>query len=137
MRLRHRIVLVVGALLGGGRASAQIRVSPDVVDVSTQDATTVFLSYGGLRADQRLADAIWCGRTVSAAPALGVRCDQSTQWGQLPLRYDRATLSGVGGFTDIMSIPPSIARRAYQAAAKGATSNFFYVRRVISTAALP
>jgi hypothetical protein len=32
-----------------------------------------------------------------------------------------------------MSIPPSVTRRAYQAAAAGATSTFFYVRRFIST----
>jgi hypothetical protein len=120
-------------------ADAQIRVSPEVVNVNTQDATTVFLSYGGLRADQRLADAVWCGRLVSAAPAFGSKCDPSVEWGQLPLRYDRATQSGVtgGGFTDIMSIPPSIARRAYQAAARGSSANFFYVRHVVSATGLP
>ena len=32
-----------------------------------------------------------------------------------------------------MSIPPSVARRAYQAAEAGETSSFFYVRRFVST----
>jgi hypothetical protein len=36
-----------------------------------------------------------------------------------------------------MSIPPSVARRAYQAALDGETSSFFYVRRFLSTAGLP
>lgn len=120
--------------------AAQIRVSPAVVNVGTQDATSVFLSYGGLRPDQRLADAIWCGRLVSAAPAIGSRCDQSTEWGQLPLRYDRATPSGAGGtggFTDIMSIPASIARRAYTLVAGGGAPTFFYVRHVVSASGLP
>jgi hypothetical protein len=116
---------------------AQLRVNPDVVNVSTQDATTVFLSYGGLRADQRLADALWCGSIVPATPDRGFKCDPASRWGQLPLRYDRATTSGIGGFTDIMSIPVSIARRAYQSAARGSESSFFYVRRVVSTTGGP
>lgn len=36
-----------------------------------------------------------------------------------------------------MSIPPSVARRAYQAAVDGDTSSFFYVRRFINTAGGP
>jgi len=138
MPARSRMLM---ALLIAGATSlrAQIRVSPTMVDVNTQDGTTVFLSYGGLRADQRLADAVWCGRLVPAAPALGSKCDPALEWGQLPLRFDHATQSGVGGagFTDIMSIPPSVARRAYQAAARGASANFFYVRHVVSASGLP
>jgi hypothetical protein len=133
-------MLSIAAVVCASSLHGQIRVSPTMVNVNTQDATTVFLSYGGLRADQRLADAAWCGRLVPATPSAGSRCDPSLEWGQLPLRYDRATQSGVsgaGGFTDIMSIPPSVARRAYQAAARGSTANFFYVRHVVSIAGLP
>jgi hypothetical protein len=44
----------------------------------------------------------------------------------------------VGGvFTDVMSIPPSVARAAYQAAVRGATSTFFYVRRFQSVTGAP
>lgn len=132
-------LIVVAASAIARKGGGQIRVSPELVNVSTQDATTVFLSYGGLRSDQRLADAIWCGRVVSAAPSLGSKCDPSVAWGQLPLRYDRATQSGAngGGFTDIMSIPPSIARRAYQFAGKSGSPSFFYVRHVVSATGLP
>jgi hypothetical protein len=131
------IATTIAAVLATQPLSSQIRVNPTTVNVSSQEATTVFLSYGGLRADQRLADALWCGNIVPAAPDRGFKCDPATRWGQLPLRYDRATNSGVGGFTDIMSIPPSIARRAYQSAARGQESTFFYVRRVVSSAGGP
>jgi hypothetical protein len=118
-------------------AGAQVRVNPTSVNVSTQTATTVFLSYGGLRPDQVLAEAVWCGDVISAAPDIGMKCNPASLWGQLPLRYDHAVTSGVSGFTDIMSIPASVARRAYASAATGAQSDFFYVRRVVSNAGRP
>jgi hypothetical protein len=111
----------------GSPAAAQIRVNPTGVSVSTMTATAVFLNYGGLR-NQSPVEAFWCGELIPAAPAIGNKCDPATMFGSLPLRYD---LSQLGGslFTDIMSIPPSVVRRAYQAAEQGATSSFFYVRR--------
>jgi hypothetical protein len=116
---------------------AQIRVHPTGLNVSTQTSTTAFLSYGGLRSDQSAAEAVWCARVVPAAPDIGFRCEPSTLWGQLPSRYDWSRHSGFAGYTDIMSIPPSIARRAYTAAKNGDVSSFFYVRRFVSSAGLP
>ena len=138
--MRARTVIHSLLMLGIGafsRSQAQIRVNPSGLNVSTQTATTVFLSYGGLRNDQVAAEAVWCARIVPAAPDVGFRCDPSTLWGRLPTRYDRSRNSGVTGYTDIMSIPPSIARRAYTAAKKGDVSSFFYVRRFVSNAGLP
>ena len=109
-------------------ADAQIRVNPTGVNVNMNGATTVFLTFGGLGGYQPV-EAIWCGELVSAAPDLGLKCDPSTIFGRLPIRLDQSRTSGVGGFTDIMSIPPSVARRAYQAAEQGRRSTFFYVRR--------
>jgi hypothetical protein len=57
-----------------------------------------------------------------------MKCDPSTLFGRLPIRFDQSALRG-STFTDIMSIPPSVARRAYQAAVGGQASQFFYVRR--------
>jgi hypothetical protein len=74
-------------------------------------------------------EAQWCGELISAAPDAGLKCDPSTVFGRLPIRLDQSRLSGTSGFTDIMSIPPSVARRAYQAAEAGQKSSFFYVRR--------
>jgi hypothetical protein len=116
-------------------AGAQVRVNPTGVSVSSMAATTVFLTFGGLR-DQQPVDAYWCGEIISAAPARGTRCDPSTLYGKLPLRYDLSQLRG-GSFTDIMSIPPSVVRLAYQAAQRGATSTFFYVRRFQSVSGGP
>ena len=112
-------------------AGAQVRVNPTGVNVNANGATTVFLTFGGT-ANRRAAEAIWCGELVRATPDVGFRCDPSTIYGRLPIRYDQSRRSGAGGFTDLMSIPPSVARRAYQAAEAGQNSSFFYVRRFVS-----
>lgn len=115
--------------------AAQIRVSPTGVSVNAMAATTVFLTFGGVRRGYIAADAEWCGEVISAAPDLGRRCDPRTVYGRLPARYDLSRTSGTGAVTDIMSIPASVARRAYLAAARGEVSSFFYVRRFVSTVA--
>jgi hypothetical protein len=114
--------------LAARQSAGQIRVHPTGVNVNAQGATTVFLTFGGL-AGYDAIEAFWCGELIRATPAVGLRCDPATIFGQLPLRFDRAVASGGNGLTDIMTIPPSVARRAYQAAAHGANSAFYYVRR--------
>ncbi len=131
-----RAVLAASMVLAPFGAEAQIRVNPTGVNVNTNGATTVFLTFGGI-GDFRPIEAEWCGELISAAPDVGLKCDPSTLFGRLPVRLDQSRLSGTSGFTDIMSIPPSVARRAYQAAAAGATSSFFYVRRFRNTAGGP
>lgn len=118
-------------------AQAHIAVNPTGVNVAGQGATTVFLTFGPVRADQFPAEAFWCGELVSAQPAVGLRCDPTTLFGQLPARFDFSRRSGTSGFTDIMSIPPSVARVAYQAAVSGQTASFFYVRRFVSRSGAP
>jgi len=113
-------------------APAQVRVNPTGVNVNMNGATTVFLTFGGL-GNYRPVEATWCGELVSAAPDAGLKCNPATIFGRLPIRFDQSRLSGVGGFTDVMSIPPSVARRAYQAAEAGQNSSFFYVRRFVSS----
>lgn len=118
---------LLAAMAAAAPAAAQIRVHPTGVNVNSQGATTVFLTYGGLNG-YRPVEALWCGRLVPAAPDAGLRCDPATILGSLPLRYDQSTL-GSASLTDIMSIPPSVVRRAYQTAEAGGDSGFFYVRR--------
>src|SRR6185295_10768307 len=67
----------------------------------------------------------------------GFKCNQATIFGCLPVRYNQSTSSGTAAYTDIMSIPPSVARRAYVDAAKGSEATFFYVRRFASTTGGP
>lgn len=122
--------LLVSLLSVPVATAAAVRVHPDGVNVNSQGATTVFLTFGGLQG-QVPAEAVWCGELIPATPDIGLKCDPSTIFGSLPSRFNQSRLSGTGGFTDIMSIPPSVARRAYQAAADGQRSSFFYVRRFV------
>ena len=133
-----RRAIVPVALVGGlvARGEAQVRVNPTGVSVNVQGATTVFLTFGGVR--QRFpGEAEWCGELVSAAPDVGLKCAPGTVYGRLPLRYDRSRLNASGAFTDIMSIPASVSRRAYFDARDGKKSTFFYIRRFTNTAGGP
>jgi hypothetical protein len=123
------MVALAGAIVASVEpVQGQIRVNPTGVNVNSQGASTVFLAFAGLANEYRPVEAFWCGAVVSAAPDIGARCDPATVYGRLPLRYDLSSTDG-DSFTDIMSIPASVARRAYDAAARGEHSAFFYVRR--------
>ena len=117
-------------------ADAAIKVHPHWVNINTAGATTVFLTFGGV-AGYVPGESVWCGEIMDAVPDIGFKPVAGTIFGTLPSRLNLSTFSGNGGFTDIMSIPPSVSRRAYQAAAAGAHSTFFYVRRFISTTGGP
>jgi hypothetical protein len=128
------LVLVAGVLSVGARSAiAQIRVNPTGVNVNAQGATSVFLAFGGLGPSYVAAEGMWCGALLPAAPDVGAKCAPNTIFGRLPARYDLSR-AGAGSFTDVMSIPASVTRRAYQAAVAGDNSAFFYVRRFVSTA---
>src|SRR5688572_18126961 len=100
MRL-HRIVPLL--LLGAQAlpARAEIRRDPVGVNVNMQGATSVFITFGGL-VDQVPVEAAWCGELIPAAPDIGQKCDPSTLFGQLPIRFDQSAAGG-SSFTDIMS----------------------------------
>jgi hypothetical protein len=119
-------------LLVASATAQQIRVSPSSVTAYSQGATTVYLTFSGV-VNKRPADACWSGAIVPAAPDIGFRSDPSTMFGCLPVRYDQSRLGAAGIYTDIMSIPPSVARKAYTDAVNGAQATFFYVRRFVST----
>jgi hypothetical protein len=131
--MRRNIALLVFATAvslapATGRA---IDRHPTGVNVDSQGATSVFITFGNL-VSQRPAESEWCGELIPADPDIGLKCDPDTVFGRLPARLDLATPSGSSGLTDIMSIPASVARRAYQAALRGKASQFFYVRRFVS-----
>jgi len=113
-----------------------ISVSPRDVNAYSQGATSVLLTFGGL-INKRPAEATWCGALMPATPDVGLKCDPATVFGRLPARYDQSVRSGTNAFTDIMSITPQVARRAYLDAVRGSTSTFFYVRRFVSILAGP
>ena len=109
-----------------------IRASPNGVNVNAHGATVVLVTFGPLTT-QVPAEGCWCGELIPATPDFGSKCNLATVFGCLPARFDFSTRSGRGGFTDVMTIPNSVTRRAYQAAQVGATSSFFYVRRFINS----
>jgi hypothetical protein len=117
-------------------AQQEIKVNPTSMNVYSQGATTVFLTYGNL-GDYRPAETAWCGEVMPASPDIGTKCVPGTIYGTLPSRFDVSRRSGNQGYTDIVSVPASIARKAYQAAAAGEASEFFYVRRFVNPAGGP
>jgi hypothetical protein len=102
-------------------------VSPVGVNVKAFSTTTVFLTFLGLN-NQVPAEGLWCG-AINANQS----CVPGTIFGRLPQRYNLSRLSGGNNYTDIMTIPASVTRRAYQDAAQGNQGDFFYVRRLVST----
>jgi hypothetical protein len=130
------LLVTAGTVAGPVAAHAQIARHPTGVNVSALGVTTVFITYGNLGGAVP-AEAMWCGELVPASPDVGFRCDPSSIFGILPARYDLSRQSGSGVLTDIMTIPASVARRAYQAAASGANSDYFYVRRFVDPAGGP
>ena len=118
------ISLASVALTNSVRAAS---VSPVGVNVSTFSATTVFLTFLGLN-NQIPAEGQWCGE-INANGS----CVPGTIFGRLPQRYNLGRLSGQNNYTDIMTIPASVTRRAYQDAQRGNQADFFYVRRFVST----
>jgi len=128
--MKRMLITITICTLAASIARAQnIKVNPTGVNVNPNTGTTVFLTFGQAPGALRPAEATWCGELIPAAPDLGLKCDPATIFGSLPARYNLSRSSGNLGFTDVMSIPPSVARRAYQAAIDGADSRFFYVRR--------
>jgi hypothetical protein len=123
-------------ILVSSSMAQQISVSPSNVNAYSQGATTVFLTFNNVK-DKRAVDSCWCGDLVSAAPDIGLKCNQAALFGCLPARYDQSRSSANSTYTDIMSIPPSVARRAYVDAASGSEATFFYVRRFVSTTGGP
>lgn len=133
-RLLRAATLLTFATIATAMSGA-IRRDPNGVNVNSQGPTTVFITFGGLQS-QVPVEAFWCGELMNAAPDIGQKCNPSTIFGRLPLRYDQSRLQN-SVFTDIMSIPSNVVRRAYESAERGETSSFFYVRRFVSTTGGP
>ncbi|PYT09143.1 MAG: hypothetical protein DMF60_03170 [Acidobacteria bacterium] len=128
-----RVSALVGLLffLASTAAAQEITVSPSSVTAYSQGATTAFLTFNNV-ANKRATDACFCGDLISAAPDIGFKCNPASMFGCLPVRYDQSRRSANNTYTDIMSIPSSVARRAYLDAAGGAEATFFYVRHFVS-----
>ena len=139
-----RGIVLAAALLANLPAHSVVGVNPFGVNVRSSGPTSIFLTFQNLDPGELPVEAFWCGELQPGAIAgnAGLQlpipvqtanpCVPGTLYGSLPLRHDRARNSVSGAFTnltDVMTIPASVARRAYLDAAAGANSAFFYVRR--------
>lgn len=109
----------------------QVAVSPNNVTAYSQGATSVNLTFSNV-VNLTPVESVWCGAIISAAPNIGFKCDPATIFGTLPARYNQSVLNN-NRYTDIMSITPTVARRAYTDAVNGNNSQFYYVRHFVST----
>ena len=117
----------------GNSAYALTGVNPNGVNVRSHGVTTVFITFQGT-AGQTSSEGFWCGEiTVGANTVTNTNpCVHGTLFGFLPKKLNLSRGSGTLGasnLTDIMTIPSSVSRRAYQDAKKGNKSSFFYVRK--------
>lgn len=134
----------LAATLLAPAALAVTGVNPFGVNVRSAGPTTVFLTFQNLDAGETPVEAFWCGELQPALTAANPQlqfpvpvqatnpCLPGTAYGRLPQPLDRArpsTSAGLANLTDIMTIPASVARRAFQDAQAGLNSAFFYVRR--------
>ena len=128
-----RLVVAFCLLLGASSAGAVSSVVPSVVTVSSTGLNRALLAFRGT-AGQRAVDAFWCG-DITVPPGTPVPvdpCVPGTLFGHALPEFSKATQfdnATTGVTTDVMTIPLSVARRAYQRAAQGNRSTFFYVRR--------
>ena len=107
-------------------------VNPTGVNINSSGVTSVFLTFQNLGPNEQPVDAFWCGDVVATGVTNFDPCLPGTLFGRLPARNNLSRASGTGGvrnLSDVMTIPQSVARRAYQDAQRGNPSDFFYVRR--------
>jgi len=135
--MMSRYAVLAALVLAPGIAVAQvdtasIRVTPAVVSVRSDGATTAILTYSGL-GGYSPAEALWCAKLASSA-GHGAACDPSAIYGQA-LGVMRSASPG-GLFIDVMSVSASVAQRAYEAALAGQPARFYYVRRFQSNSAI-
>ncbi len=131
---------LLALLLPTAGALAVTGVHPTGVNVNATAPTSVFLTFQGLNSTESSVESFWCGELT--APDLPIvtatdPCRPDTLFGFLPQRNNLTRNSGTGGtsnLTDIMTVPTSVSRRAYQAAQRGDDATFFYVRHFVDGA---
>jgi hypothetical protein len=134
-----RLLFLVLLTALSSAAHAITGVNPTGVNVNTSGVTSVFLTFQGLEPNEVPVRAYWCAEvTVAANVVVNFDpCVPGTLLGNLPAANSLGRPSSAGGasvFTDIMTIPASVSRRAYQLARGGEPSAFFYIREFRNTA---
>ena len=131
-----RLFFAFCLLLGASNVGAVSSVIPSVVTVSSTGLNRALLSFRDT-VGQQAVDAFWCG-DISVPPSTPVPvdpCVPGSLFGHALPEFAKATQFNnvtTSITTDVMTIPLSVARRAYQRAAQGNRSTFFYVRRFVN-----
>ncbi|MEJ2393360.1 MAG: hypothetical protein P8Z77_01030 [Candidatus Thiodiazotropha sp.] len=131
---------LLSLLLAVDVAQAVTGVHPTGVNVNATAPTSVFLTFQGLNNTETTVESFWCGELIAPnSPIVTATnpCRSDTLFGFLPQRNNLTRNSGTGSasnLTDIMTIPTSVSRRAYQAAQQGEDATFFYVRHFVDGA---
>ena len=122
-----RFLMALGGAALAPLSFALDSVNPTGVNINRTDTTTVFLSFRGT-AGQVSDQAFWCGEITVPANTVTTTnpCVAGTLFGRLPERLDQAR-PGADTLTDIMTIPPSVARRAVQAARDGVEEDLWHI----------
>ena len=141
MRRSHKqqiiFLLAFFWLILSGRAVAISGVHPTGVNVNARAPSSVFLTFQGLGIDETSSQSFWCGELVGGGlpnPTTFNPCRSDTILGFMPQANNLTRQSGTAGvrnLTDIMTIPASVVRRAFQRGQQGENATFFYVRRFI------
>lgn len=146
--------------LFAGQANAVTGRHPTGVNVNTNGTSTVLITFQNLAPGEVPVDAFWCGDVTSSGVVLGTNpCVAGTLLGHLPRKFDLSSITGSPDFeprgdgsdvtppkgskgssnnigprnlTDVMSIPSSVVRRAYQETQRGASSEFYYIRQFVN-----
>ena len=137
MRIPVSMGILAAAVLVAFKAGAVTAVDPGVVNVNRMGVTTVFLTFRGTKG-QKAADAYWCLeiKVPANTPVTRDPCVPGTLLGHLPGRHEYTSSTSAGGeaaIVDIMTIPASVARRAYQQALAGKLNRFYYVRKFVDS----
>ena len=140
------LYIVLMVLLLVNKTFAVNSVNPTGVNVNATGVSSVFLTFRGT-AGQISNEAFWCGQISVAANTVTSTnpCVAGTFFGRLPktlaqtspslgltntdLGIQNSIENNGQNFTDVMTIPASVARRAMQSAQAGNNSSFFYVRK--------
>jgi len=107
-------------------------VLPNISNINQQSGGSVMLNYSGLSANEETREAFWCGDVSSTGISSTNPCIPGTLLGRSLQNHSWSYTKQNGvrcNFIEVMNVPPSVTRKAFQQALQGADPDFFYIRR--------
>ncbi len=152
-KLMLKTMMISTLLIASFQVSAVTGRNPTGVNVNSNGASSVLITFHNLEPSEVPVGAFWCGEVTTTGVVVGNNpCVSGTLLGHLPKQFDLARINGGGNtdnptdnlsntannfssnlaprnLTDVMSIPTAVVRRAYQQAQTGRSSEFYYIRQ--------